>query len=86
MTWMKQKRNDFKQCLAERKYKRHNSKQESPCAQIAQRIKATRTLLVGLSHSFGDHEENNRELRERPDLHGLDIQLAFDGQSIKLDL
>lgn len=54
--------------------------------QIAKRVRATRVLLIGMSHSFGDHDENNRELRERADLQGLDIQLAYDGQSIRLAL
>jgi hypothetical protein len=37
-----------------------------------------------LNPQFGDHDEVNALLREREDLEGLDVQLAYDGLSIEL--
>jgi len=54
--------------------------------KIAREVKATMTLLVGMAHSFGDHDAVNRGLRERSDLDGLDVQLAYDGLCLRMRL
>jgi hypothetical protein len=44
------------------------------------------TVTLPADGQFGDHDEVNAHLRERTDLDGLDVQLAYDGLSIKLNL
>jgi hypothetical protein len=38
-----------------------------------------------MSHDF-DHESTNAELAKLKELEGLDVQLAYDGQRIAVDL
>lgn len=50
---------------------------------LARRLRPKQTLLVGMNHSI-EHHATNRVLREYLQSDGLDIQLAYDGQSVLL--
>ena len=52
---------------------------------IARQLQPTRTLLVGMGHGFGDHDATNRQLRQELG-DQLDVQLAFDGLRLFVDL
>ncbi|KAI5078792.1 hypothetical protein GOP47_0006463 [Adiantum capillus-veneris] len=49
------------------------------------RIQPKRALLVGMTHEF-DHETDNAYLRKWSSREGIDVQLAYDGQRITIDL
>ncbi len=49
------------------------------------RFKPRQALLVDMTHDF-DHESTNAELAKLKELEGLDVQLAYDGQRIPVDL
>lgn len=49
------------------------------------RFKPKRALLVDMTHDF-DHESTNVELAKLKESEGLDVQLAYDGQRIPVDL
>lgn len=48
---------------------------------LARKLRAKRTLLVGMSHTM-EHDETNTALRHMLLSEGLDVQLAFDGQFV----
>ena len=58
-------------------------------SQLAKQLQPTRTLLVGMSHLFGDHTHVNNQLRHElaqelahdssTSSPPLDVQLAHDG-------
>ena len=52
--------------------------------ELARRLRPTQALLVGMGHSM-EHEATNQQLH-RLKQEGLDIQLAFDGQFVPLEL
>ncbi len=52
---------------------------------VARKINASRTLLTDMAHDL-DHEPINRELAELKRSEGLDIQLAYDGQSFESEI
>lgn len=52
---------------------------------LARLLKPRRTLLLGMGHRL-EHYATNRSLRKLWDEEQLDIQLAFDGQLVPLDL
>ena len=65
------------------KVKRHNTHFNlSDALELVRELKPKKALLTGLTHDF-DHEEDNAELAE---LEGIDVQLAYDGQLVPLDL
>jgi len=49
------------------------------------RFAPKRALLVDMTHDF-DHESTNLELAKLKDSEGLDVQLAYDGQRIPVEL
>jgi phosphoribosyl 1,2-cyclic phosphodiesterase len=49
------------------------------------RFRPARALLVDMTHDF-DHETTNVELAKLKKSEGLDVQLAYDGQRIPVDL
>eukprot|EP00802_Teleaulax_amphioxeia_P016682 Tamp_16806.p1 GENE.Tamp_16806~~Tamp_16806.p1 ORF type:complete len:334 (+),score=69.23 Tamp_16806:25-1002(+) len=49
-------------------------------------LRPSRTLLVGMSHSFGDHDVMNKMLRDTLKEDALDVQLAHDGLRLFVDL
>ena len=49
------------------------------------RFKPKRALLVDMTHDF-DHESTNVELAKLKESEGLDVQLAYDGQRIQVEL
>jgi phosphoribosyl 1,2-cyclic phosphodiesterase len=49
------------------------------------RFKPKRALLVDMTHN-SDHEPTNVELAKLKESEGLDVQLAYDGQRIPIDL
>mmetsp|Transcript_20325 Transcript_20325/g.26374 ORF Transcript_20325/g.26374 Transcript_20325/m.26374 type:complete len:351 (+) Transcript_20325:226-1278(+) len=51
---------------------------------MAKTLNAKKTLIVGISHRV-DHETTNEALKSHLVQEGLDIQLAYDGQSLRLD-
>jgi phosphoribosyl 1,2-cyclic phosphodiesterase len=53
---------------------------------LCRQIKPKHTLLVGMSSKFPMHDEMNLELSKLQDTDGLDIQLAYDGLRIEIDL
>ena len=52
---------------------------------LARRFQPRRTLLVGMSHDM-EHHECNARLRELLRPEALDVQLAHDGQFVRLNL
>ena len=52
---------------------------------LARRLRPVKTLLVGMSHSM-EHEQTNLELRRLWDESRLDVQLAYDGELVPLEL
>ena len=52
---------------------------------LARRLRPRRTLLVGMGHSM-EHRATNRCLRRLWREEALDIQLAYDGQFVPLEL
>ena len=61
--------------------------------QLARELRPDRTLLVGMGHRFGDHDDVNRQLRDllggeaqRCGGQALDVQLAHDGLRLFVDL
>jgi len=61
----------------------HASLEQS--VNLARLLKPRRTLLLGMSHRL-EHHATNRSLRRLWREEQLDIQLAFDGQLVPLDL
>jgi len=53
--------------------------------QQLRRFRPKRALLVDMTHDF-DHEPTNIELAKLKESEGLDVQLAYDGQQIAVDL
>ena len=51
--------------------------------ELARKLRARRTLLVGMSHGM-EHEGTNARLRSLLAVEGLDVQLAYDGQFVPL--
>ncbi len=49
------------------------------------RFRPERALLVDMTHDF-DHEPTNIELAKLKESEGLDVQLAYDGQRVAVDL
>ena len=49
------------------------------------RLRPKRALLTDMTHDF-DHESTNAELAKLKESEGLDVQLAYDGQRIAVDL
>jgi phosphoribosyl 1,2-cyclic phosphodiesterase len=49
------------------------------------RFRPNRALLVDMTHDF-DHESANVELAKLKESEGLDVQLAYDGQRVAVDL
>lgn len=47
-------------------------------------IRPRRSLLVGMNHTV-EHESTNRQLQQLIE-EGLDVQLAYDGQRVAVDL
>lgn len=60
-------------------HKSHFSLDES--VPMARKLRAKKTLLVGMCHRM-DHEETNAELQKLD----IDVQLAYDGQIIDIEL
>lgn len=52
--------------------------------ELAQRLRPVVTRCVGMSCSFGLHDEANENLRRPSVCDGLDIQLGFDGERVPL--
>mmetsp|Transcript_10436 Transcript_10436/g.18792 ORF Transcript_10436/g.18792 Transcript_10436/m.18792 type:complete len:355 (-) Transcript_10436:9-1073(-) len=52
---------------------------------LARKLRPKKTLLVGMSGSV-EHHTVNAQLKRLQAEEGLDIQLAYDGQSLELDL
>jgi phosphoribosyl 1,2-cyclic phosphodiesterase len=61
----------------------HATAEES--IELARRLRPRRCLLVGMSHSM-EHASCNRKLRRLWAEEGLDVQLAYDGQCVPLQL
>lgn len=57
----------------------------SQAVELAKIIKAKKTLLIGMSSSV-DHEIQNEKLKELNVTDGLNIQLAYDGMAIDINL
>jgi phosphoribosyl 1,2-cyclic phosphodiesterase len=53
--------------------------------EVARKMKPKRTLLTDMTHDI-DHEPTNRELAKLLETEGLDIQLAYDGLAVEIDL
>ncbi|KAH7373069.1 hypothetical protein KP509_17G035500 [Ceratopteris richardii] len=49
------------------------------------RIRPKRALLVGMTHEF-DHARDNFYLQQWSLREGIDVQLAYDGQRVVVDL
>jgi len=53
--------------------------------EAVRRIRPRRTLLTDMTHNF-DHDPTNARLAELRDAEGLDVQLAYDGQRVPVEL
>ena len=68
------------------KVRRHTTHFSLPQAlDCARQLRARRTLLTGMSHEF-DYVPDNEELRKLRDSEGLDVQMAYDGLTLKMPL
>lgn len=54
--------------------------------EIARDLKPKKTLLIGMCQAFKSHDEENKNLKKLLETDNLDIQLAYDGQKLELDL
>ena len=66
-----------------RNHETHYSIQQA--VDLCRILKPKKAFLVGMSGEV-DHEEINAMLRELLKEEGLDVQLAYDGMKIELDL
>jgi len=53
--------------------------------EAVRRIRPARTLLTGMTHNF-DHDSANAGLTELRESEGLDVQLAYDGLRVPVEL
>ncbi len=68
------------------KVKKHNTHFNLPEAlELVRELKPKRALLTGLTHDF-HHEDDNAELALLRESEGIDVQLAYDGMYVPLDL
>ena len=52
---------------------------------LARKLRPKKTLLVGMSAQF-EHDEANRDLAQLKVEEGIDIQLAYDGLQVDINL
>jgi phosphoribosyl 1,2-cyclic phosphodiesterase len=53
--------------------------------ELCRVLRPNRTLLVGMAATF-DHNETNEKLKMLLHSEGLDIQLAYDGLNVEIDI
>lgn len=70
-------------CLLEDHHPSHFGMQD--VLPLVRRLRPRRTLLVGMSDMF-EHHATNAKLRLLLEEEGLDVQLAYDGQHVDVDI
>lgn len=53
--------------------------------EAVKKIQPKRALLVGMTHQF-EHDRDNEELAEWSKREGIDVQLAYDGLKVPINL
>lgn len=67
----------------DRRHRSHFVLDES--LEVVRRIRPVKALFTGMTHAF-EHDSTNADLAMLKEREGLDVQLAYDGQRVEVDL